>query len=464
MLGAAKQLWEYQGCELQGVALSGIAAVNLQREAHIPSRTIASFRFAVKAGHITLTKKSVVIMDEAGMTDSESMEFVLNAVRRTRAKLVLVGDTQQLQPVGPGASFRAILEKTGFSEISNIYRQRDAWQREATMNLSLGRTYQAIEAYERHGCVHFSDQPFQAKLDTVIAWLNLKSQQDTKLSDIIILAHRNVDAREINALIRQERLRLGEITEGKTFNNATGEITLSEHDRILLTKNNRELGVKNGQLGTIEKIFFNRITLRLDGDSDKTNAKNGKEQREKRERREKKENKKKVITINAGDYKHFTHGYAATIHKTQGCTVKHSLVYVAGSKHWNRHLAYVALSRHKESCHIYTDKFSYQNSQSLARQLSTEGLKESVLDYPTHLAQFAERRGINPEGLFKKITDKLHQELKALKLRLAEVFEVNDDNKEENQGTQQEHNKQENQQSEYWAINEGKSRKSGRSR
>jgi ATP-dependent exoDNAse (exonuclease V) alpha subunit len=53
--------------------------------------------------------------------------------------VILVVDPQQLQPIGAGASFRAILERTGYAEINHIYRQQQEWQRQATMDLASGK-------------------------------------------------------------------------------------------------------------------------------------------------------------------------------------------------------------------------------------------------------------------------------------------------------------------------------------
>ena len=97
-------------------------------------------------------------------------------------------------------------------------------------------------------------------------------------------------------------------------------------------------------------------------------------------------------------YPHFTYGYAATVHKTQGMTVDHSLVY-AGGKGWNRHLTYVAFSRHRQSCHMYADRQTHTNDRIFTYRLSRLGLKDSVLDFPL---AFAERRGIDYRNLLRK--------------------------------------------------------------
>jgi ATP-dependent exoDNAse (exonuclease V) alpha subunit len=332
-------------------------------------------------------------MDEAGMTDSEAMLFILSSIYKAKAKLVLVGDPQQLQPIGAGASFRAILERTGYAEINHIYRQQQEWQRQATMDLASGKIKEALNAYDSYHCIHFSDRPLQSKLDTVIHWQKLRRENKVGLSDILIITYKNDDVKDLNQLIRSERLRTKEINEGIKIPTATGEMNLSEGDRILFTKNDYQLDVRNGYLGTIQKIEADAtLVVRLDMNPERT------------------------ININPKTYNHFTHGYAATIHKTQGTTIKHSLVYASGFG-WNRNLTYVALSRHKESCQLFVDRESYKNTEGLIKNFNRRELKDSVLDYPYH---FAERRGIIADS--EKFIFKLKEKFKKLVHDLNEKF------------------------------------------
>ncbi len=382
-LGAARHLWEKKGFQMHGITLSGIAAENLQKESNIQSRTIASFKYALLSSQVKLTKKDVVVMDEAGMTDSESMAFILEEVQKSGAKIVLVGDPEQLQPIGSGPIFQAVLQRTGFAEMNRIYRQREAWQREATKNLSLGKVDKALSAYDGNQCIHFDESLVLAKRSVVNRWSELR--KENQLSDILVLAHRNADVQELNHLIRKQRLIAGEVDAGEIIHAEKAILNLSKHDRILFTKNDRKMKVKNGQFGTITSIAGNTISVKTDSG--------------------------KNITFDAALYPYFAYGYAATVHKAQGVTVKHSLVCVAGT-YWDKHLSYVALSRHKESCHVFTDKQSYKNIEKLSQQLSRKPLKDSVLDYPLN---FAERRGIDVENLIHKIPAYVSEKIKSIR-------------------------------------------------
>ena len=154
MLGVAREAWEAAGYEVRGVALSGIAAENLESGSGIASRTIASMEHGWQQGRDMLTARDVLVIDEAGMVGTRQLERVLSHAAEAGAKVVLVGDIKQLQSIEAGAAFRSIHERHGGAEIGEVRRQREDWQRDATRDLATGRTGDAIHAYDRNGMVH----------------------------------------------------------------------------------------------------------------------------------------------------------------------------------------------------------------------------------------------------------------------------------------------------------------------
>ncbi len=102
------------------------------------------------------------------------------------------------------------------------------------------------------------------------------------------------------------------------------------HDRIRFGRNEKTLGVKNGSLGTVERIEDGVLQVKLDGPSDTR------------------------VAVDTKFYKHLDHGYAATVHKAQGSTVDRT--YVLATQHFDRHAAYVALSRHRETATVFYAK------------------------------------------------------------------------------------------------------------
>src|SRR3546814_6584251 len=99
-------------------------------------------------GRELLGPRDVLMIDEAGMIGTRQMECVLSHAEQAGAKVVLVGDPEQLQAIEAGAAFRAVTERHGWAEITEIRRQCEDWPRDATKALATGRAGEAIHAYE----------------------------------------------------------------------------------------------------------------------------------------------------------------------------------------------------------------------------------------------------------------------------------------------------------------------------
>ena len=153
MLGVAREAWEDSGYQVRGLALSGIAAENLESGSGIASRTLASLEYQWAQGRDLLSERDVLVIDEAGMIGSRQMERILSEAQRCDAKVVLIGDPEQLQAIEAGAAFRSIAERHAHVEIKDIRRQRESWQQHATRQLATGRTGEALDAYHANGMV-----------------------------------------------------------------------------------------------------------------------------------------------------------------------------------------------------------------------------------------------------------------------------------------------------------------------
>ncbi|MBR7551402.1 AAA family ATPase, partial [Mycobacterium tuberculosis] len=90
---------------VHGAALSGIASENLEGGSGIQSRTLASLEYQWGQGREQLGPRDVLVIDEAGMIGTRQMERVLAHAEQAGAKVVMVGDPEQLQAIEAGASF-----------------------------------------------------------------------------------------------------------------------------------------------------------------------------------------------------------------------------------------------------------------------------------------------------------------------------------------------------------------------
>jgi conjugative relaxase-like TrwC/TraI family protein len=128
----------------------------------------------------------------------------------------------------------------------------------------------------------------------------------------------------------------------------------AQGDRIQFTANNRELAVSNRDMGTIERIDRNQVSVKMDGTKERT------------------------VTFDAAQMRHFDHGYAVTSHSSQGLTADRVLVNMDTKVHpelINTRFAYVSVSRASGDVRIYTN-----DAAILSERLSTDVTKTSAVD------------------------------------------------------------------------------------
>ena len=363
MLGVAREAWEDGGYSVRGVALSGIAAENLEAGSAIPSRTIASLEHAWAQERDLLTSRDVLVIDEAGMIGSRQLERVLSEAETRGAKVVMVGDPEQLQSIEAGAAFRSLAERYGAVEITDIRRQHDDWQRDATRHLATGRTAEAIGAYAERDLVHAADTRELARGNLIDTWDRERIAAPSQSR--IILTHTNAEVRDLNDLARGRLRDAGNLGDDVKIKTERGDRDFASGDRIMFLKNDRGLGVKNGSLGEIEKVTPDRMAVRLDSG--------------------------RSIAFDTKDYANVDHGYAATIHKSQGVTVDRT--HVLATPGLDRHSAYVALSRHREGVQLHYGRDDFADQGKLVRTLSRDRAKDMASDYAPEKA-FQLRRGI----------------------------------------------------------------------
>lgn len=353
MLAAAREAWEAQGYQVHGAALAGKAAEGLEESSGIESRTLASWSYSWDHGRDLIGSSDVFIIDEAGMVGSRQLARFIGEAEERGAKIVLVGDHEQLQAIGAGAPFRAIAEQIGHVELSDIRRQRHDWQREASVAFATHKTAEGLAAYREHGDIHFAESRDKAMAQIVRDYVADSAENPD--GSRVAMAYRRADVRALNAAIRSELQNRQKLERGHgqnagadrgdrgdvedrgnsenvgelTFQTSTGKRAFAAGDRIIFLENNRDLGVKNGMLGTVEHVEPNKIIARLDGRSGDS------------------------VSILTDSYQAIDHGYATTIHKNQGATVDRA--FVLASSTMDRHLAYVAMTRHRDSVQLYAD-------------------------------------------------------------------------------------------------------------
>jgi Ti-type conjugative transfer relaxase TraA len=363
MLRVARDAWEAAGYEVRGVALSGIAAENLESGSGIASRTIASMEHGWGQGRDVLSSRDVLVIDEAGMVGTRQLERVLSHAAEAGATVMLVGDPQQLQSIEAGAAFRSIFERHGGAEIGEVRRQREDWQRDATCDLATGRTGEAIHAYDTHGMVHAAPTREQARDELIEGWD--RDRQASPDKSRIILTHTNEEVRAFNEAARERMREAGDLGGDVRLTVERGARSFASGDRVMFLQNERGLAVKNGTLGAVEQVSERSMSVRTDDG--------------------------RSISFDLKDYGRIEHGYAATIHKAQGMTVDRT--HVLATPGLDAHGSYVALSRHRDGMDLHYGRDDFADENRLARTLSRDRAKDMASDYEP-AQSYAERRGI----------------------------------------------------------------------
>jgi Ti-type conjugative transfer relaxase TraA len=389
MLGVAREAWEAAGYEVRGAALSGIAAENLESGSDISSRTIASMEHGWEQGRDPLTSRDVLVIDEAGMVGTRQLERVLSHAAEAGTKVVLVGDIRQLQSIEAGAAFRAIHERHSGAELGEVRRQREDWQRDATLDLAKGRTGHALEAYRSHGMVHEAQTREQARGDLIDRWD--RGRQAAPEHSRIILTHTNDEVRVLNEAARERMRAAGDLGDDVRLTVERGARHFAGGDRVMFLQNERGLSVKNGTLGTIERVSTQSMAVQTDDG--------------------------RSVQFDLKDYNKIDHGYAATIHKVQGMTVDRA--HVLATPGMDAHGSYVALSRHRNGVDLHYGRDDFAGRDRLVRTLSRDRAKDMASDYERAdpVQSYAERRGITFRERVAEIVRKVVPE------KLRDVFD-----------------------------------------
>lgn len=385
LLKVVVEQYEKAGYNVWGTSTSSTATKGLAESTALKDGQFfnsAELFIRLQTGKIQLSNKSVLMVDEAGMASTEEFFKLTKAVNEAGAKLILVGEREQLQAVGFGGLYGTLNDKFLTAPVRDINRQKDGWQREMVHAFAEGNAKKAMRDLYDNGRVIIkkSDKGRMAQL------VHDYTKDENDFKEKLIIAATNMDVERINREIRAELKKNGKLPQEEiTLTGKDGiDRKFSEGDRIIITKNQKTDDVKQVKLSNSETGKIIGIGRLSNGkpNSLKVEMDNG-----------------KIHFINVNKEHSMKHGYASTVHKSQGQTKNNAYYWVSPSLN-NLHQAYVACSRHRHVLKMY---LSEDMVQTLAQKMEGKPPSKNMLSTALGVAK---KKGLDfPPEVQKSFVD-----------------------------------------------------------
>ncbi len=362
---AAAEGWAQAGVELRAAAPTWRAA-NVLRSEGLPATSVAGLLAeldrAKQGGGEAMSQGSVLLIDEAGMVDSATLARLISHADQAQAKLVLVGDPQQLGEIEAGGMFRALAERSEPIYLDEVIRHHHDLDREAAKRIREGEGREALDLYRSEERVIVAPNA-EARREAMVAdW----HQAFERGEDAVMVAKRNVEVERLNELAREvmrERGRLGaEEIE-------VGEARFAAGDQVITRVNDRQADIYNRERWTVAEVDAEQRRVVLDGVDTDRRVEIGADYL--------------ARTNPHNDAPALEHAYAVTTYSAQGTTVDRA--YVMADPSMDKQELYVAASRSREQTYLYaTPEIQAQREEYAPR---SPYLREGI----PHIAEAAER-------------------------------------------------------------------------
>lgn len=382
-LSAVARAWQAAGYQVVGAAVAWRAANALGADLGIEARAIDSWLSLVDRGRQPFAGKTCLIVEEAGLQSTPQALRLLQAIERSGGVIVSVGDENQLRPVGPGHAARLIREAIGAVELNTIVRQREAWARQAPMDFAHGDARAALEAFADRGLLQICDGPRATVEALADRWQELTDAFPGET--VLVTAKTNAEVRLVSAVLRNRLRQRALITGPDTAidaSDASGNrhtLRLAIGDRIRFLSRNDALRVINGTEARIVAVETDangavRITAEKEGQRFAFSP---------------------ADVADAKGRARISSALVRSLFSAQGVTVDRTLALI--SSRFDRHDAYVAASRARESTELFVDR------RALDRELEEAGPRAAGLEIDqarmTHLAARLSRATVKTNAL-----------------------------------------------------------------
>ncbi len=344
-----------------GVNVIGLAPTHKAREelAKKPdfdqNDTVKGMLFKLRHGRFELPKYSLLVVDEAGMVGNEDYHELMRVAATRKCNVILAGDERQLASVQRGGMYEVYASSYGSTTLLDIQRQKSDWGKSVAMAFSRGEVATGVGILQAQNRLLVASNANESMQNLLSHW----SKSEEKIADRLIIAVKNKDVDALNHGARQY-LKVEGVLLGAEI--AVGGHHYMQGDRILIKQTNKELGLTNGDLAQLVAVSKDKFVLRLENE-DKSSKDN------------------KEISFSPSSYSGFRHGYATTVFKAQGASIRDVFVFHDGFAGVRN--SYVALSRHVNELKLYINNQSTISTAHLVKQLSHDPEIGSSLSYLT---------------------------------------------------------------------------------
>ncbi|EFI52801.1 MobF family relaxase [Afipia sp. 1NLS2] len=378
------------GASVVGASVAWRAALDLGQSINVPSSAIDALLnrldSRVAEGKPLFEGRTVLLIDESGLQSSPQLARILDHISRdnSRSLLVVVGDERQVRPIGPGHAIRLVREAIGAATLSQIYRQREAWAREAPQAFARGDAEAALKAFDEHGLIEFHDG-LKPTVDALAdAWQQARLSRPSE--QITVLTKSNAEARAVAAVLRNRLKREGIVGTREVLLpavDASGNphtLPVAAGDTLVALRRVDRIGVVNGTPLVVERVKVARLTKKVT-----ITARRGDE----------------IIQFTPEDIAdgkgrvRLANGLVSTIFRAQGATVDQAFVLL--NEKFDRHDSYVSASRARGDTRFFCSRSldssirassgdfhseidDAQRLDHLAQRLSRERVKTTTLD------------------------------------------------------------------------------------
>jgi conjugative relaxase-like TrwC/TraI family protein len=388
--------WTQDGGHMIGLAPSAAAAAVLGEQTGIRTETLAKLSWSLDHGHLpdwaaAVGPSTLLIIDEAGMADTLSLDTAVQFAIGRGASVRLIGDDQQLAAIGAGGVLSDITHSYGALYLTELHRFTDPAEAAATLALRDGKP-EGLRFYLDHGRVHVGDLATTTH-DAFAAWVSDRAAG----LDAIMLAPTQKLVAELNRQARDHLIR-GH-PPGREVRLADGNLA-SVGDVIITRSNDRRLRlaandwVKNGDRWRITRVSERGdLAVRHNGSH-------------------------RSVSLPA-DYVQVSTGlgYATTIHAAQGVSTDTMHGLATGQE--SRQQLYTMLTRGRAANHLYLqvvgdgDPHTITRPDTVASRTPTETLQQILArdEAPTSASTLLRERSDPANRLFEAVqryTDGLH--------------------------------------------------------